>query len=188
MTRPKRAREWLALLEGIMATVYSNSFRVPSQETEEETTDETGEGGEGELFATSRGIDREPFVKELLINSGVLTPLGRLDKHFVEDPEGCDPLRYLGRPEIYKAAMDHFYPEVGGKKPTKRADHKLLQRMLYLVDEDLFDKLRHWELWSRSDGAEYVSTLTIKRCRKAMRHLQLTNPSQEPDHEWDTPD
>lgn len=143
---------------------------------------------EGRFFATSRGLEREPFIKTLLINSGVLTPLGKLNTHFAEDHGEHDPLRGLSRLELHKAAMDAFYPGPGKRQASVRPDGRILNRMLYEVDSELFDQMRHWDLWAANDGAHVVSDLTIKRFAKAKRDLDLTNPwGQGPDHPWDRP-
>lgn len=167
----KSGSGWIGVIQDVMTTVRANSIEFA-----------------GRVFATSRGLEREPFVKALMIAAGVLMPIGKLNKHFVIDHGERDPHHSIGRRELYAAVMDAFYPSVHGR-PQPRCDSRILNRMLYEVDTELFDQLLHWDLWASNDGARFVSTLTIKRYAKAAKELNLTNPSgQCPDHPWDRPE
>lgn len=160
-------KDWLELIDSKLQILKDNSFRV-----------------DGMTFATSAFQTDEPFVWRFLIVCGVLTFVGRLDDHFVEDKGEYDLLRGVGRDVIFKEAVRSFYPTTApGTEPRIRSDARLLNRTLYLLDTDRFDIVRHWTLWAKNDKAELVSELTIMR--RIKRRLRLTNATAEPDERWD---
>jgi hypothetical protein len=161
----RRARAWLALIDQVMLRLYQRSFVF-----------------EGQAFVTSRGLGEELFVRHFLIQSGVLTPLGRIHS-LTEKPRGTDPIASIDRANLRQAVLDRFYPKPA-EEEGKKGDTRLYNRILFLVDTELFDQIRHWELWSRNDGAEIVSELTIRACLRAHKRLTLTNPTESPDAEW----
>jgi len=172
------AKRWLELIQNIMGRVEENTFAVKADEQEET----------GTLFATSRGLNTEPFIKQLLIAAEVLIPIGRLNQRFSTGTQDTRQVKLISRQKILEAAQDSFCPQDPKQKPAKDRDRNLGTRMLYQVDMDAFNTMSNWSVWTQNDGGALVSHLDVQACLPTKRTVALTNPSgQIADRPWDQP-
>lgn len=156
----KKLRDWLKIIEDTMIQVYGHAFEISGK-------------------AFSYWPLRDRFVKDLLVNSGVLTVVRLDDFEGKDGPD--DPLRGMDREAIYDAAR---------ASAARETSRRIKVGIVYYVDPTAFDEISIWDERTRRDGGKLTSDFRIRRGadKSPQRRLLVSNPSgQRPDYPWDRP-